>query len=127
MCVEVFDFQLTADAGGDDSVTTEFEIKGRVVRVELYTADTVANNATIKGYEAGALTAVGARHDFLAYTKTPAAALSAEILPTIQRTDIAGVAVAAEYAPPIVGGKLTLAIAGFTPDTGIQIRVYVES
>ena len=123
---QVVSFSLLAGAGGTDSDESDFEVGGRVARVELYTADTVANGATIKGYESDALCAVGSRHDFLAYTKSGAAALSAQILPTIQRTDSAGSSVSGEYAPPIVAGKLTVAIAGFTEGTGIQVVVYVE-
>jgi len=120
------DFDLTASVAGTDTDESDYPVGGRVVRCELFTADTVANNATIKGYESDALCAVGSRHDFLAYTKSGAAALSAQILPTIQRTDVAGSAVSAQYGPPIVAGKLTVAIAGFTAGTGIKVRVYVE-
>ena len=126
LATQIIDFSLTAGADGTDSDESDFPVAGRVVRCELYTTDTVADNATIKGYESDALCAVGSRHDFLNYTKSGAAALSAQILPTIQRTDITGSVVSGEYAPPIVSGKLTVAIAGFTEATGIKVRVYVE-
>ncbi len=124
--MQLVEFDLTADDDGVDSEESDFEVAGRVVRCELYTADTVANAATIKGYESDALCAVGSRHDFLSYTKSGAAALSTQVLPTIQRTDITGSAVSGEYAPPVVFGKLTVAIAGFTAATGVKVRVYVE-
>ena len=125
MCIEIFEFELTVAADGTASVTSDAAYYGEIIRVELYSADSLANNGTIKGYEAGALTAVGSRQDFLNVT-CAGSAVSKEVLPTIQRTDITGTAVASEYAPPVVAGKLTIAMAAHTETHVLNGRVYVK-
>lgn len=123
--VQVAQFDMLAGTAGTDSETTEFEVAGKGVRVELHSDDTVANAATIKVYEAGAKAAIGSREDILAYTKSGAGTLDVQVRPIFQRTDNTGSAVASQYDAPIVCGKLTCAIAGFTDATGVTVRVYI--
>lgn len=124
--LQVVEAHFVSTGTGSQTLETPFVVAGVVDRVELYCSPTIDDAATIKGYESDAYGAVGSRGDFLAYTKSGAGALSAQIYPTIQRTDIGGGAVSAEYAPPVVGGKLTFAIAGVTATREVLIRTYIR-
>ena len=124
--LQMVEWELTAGAAGDATGFSAYPIGGQVIRVEGESDDTVPNAATIMGYEEDSRCAVGARHDFLSYVHAGPAVITFQILPTIQRTSIAGVAVAGEYAPPVVQGTLTVAIAGFTAGQHVHVRAYIR-
>jgi len=124
--LQMVEWELTAGAAGDATGFSAYPIGGQVIRVELESSDTVPNAATVKVYEEDSRCAIGARHDAVAYVHAGPAVITAQILPTIQRTDIAGNVIAGEYAPPVVQGTLTCAIAGFTAGQHLHARAYIR-
>jgi hypothetical protein len=126
VCVKVYDFCVTVGDDGTGSQTTDFPVYGEVLRVDLKAA-TLKSSATVKGYEAGAWGAVGSRNDFCAGVGA-GSAFAKVILPSVIGTDIAATGLTAGYwyVHPVVGGKLTIAVAAANAAEVVYARVYVK-
>ena len=125
MGIVITDFILTASAAGTASASSDYEVFGEVMRIQLKAA-MLKNNATIKGYETNGFNAVGSRNDFLAAVGA-GSALSKEVLPQILSTDITGANLTGCWQHPVVGGKLTFALAGANEGEIVYGRVFVRN
>jgi hypothetical protein len=112
------------------TVTSSTKFRGTVEKVEIDPGAALAENATIKGFEANTPLASGTRDQFLNYT-VPNPAVEKVIYPAVPLTDNTGTALTWDGTRPIVGkyvvnDYISLELAGATAGDSVRVRVYVR-
>jgi len=124
--VQVWDVTLTVAVGATTATaTSDHPLAGRVVKVVL-DPGTLADNFTIKGYEASTALATGTRDHFINYTV--ATAVELVIYPMFESSTLnTGAALTTKNSQSyIVCDKLKLDLASAVAGNSLRVLVYVE-
>jgi len=129
--VRTLDTTLTVPTGETTvTVTSSTKFRGTVEKVEIDPGAALAENATIKGFEANTPLASGTRDQFLNYT-VPSSAVEKVIYPAVPLTDNTGTALTWDGTHPIVGkyvenDYISLELASAVAGNSVRVRVHVR-
>lgn len=118
--IYVWETTLTADASGDDSVTSPHQYNGLVWMVQIIPTGTPNANSNIKGYEAS--TGMATPPYFVNSTGNSETIIYG---PVIEQDSPTGAAVTTAFEHVAVAGKLTLVLDAATEDDVFTVRTYI--
>ena len=129
--VRTLDTTLTVPTGETSVlVQSSTKFRGTVEKIEIDPGAALAENATIKGFEANTPLASGTRDQFLNYT-VPNPAVEKVIYPAVPLTDNTGTALTWDGTHLIVGkyvvnDYISLELASAVAGNSVRVRVYVR-
>lgn len=124
--VRTLDTTLTVPTGETSVlVQSSTKFRGTVEKIEIDPGAALAENATIKGFEANTPLASGTRDQFLSY-KVPATPVEKVFYPRKPVQGNAGDDLTTVYDKYVVNDYISLELASAVAGNSVRVRVYVR-